>query len=124
MSGPIAADGGGPLERDQIARQFLKAGPERTSSKSIGRGRSICEYDEIMQILPGSSDNTVLINAPLVICNLATVRAFSSEVETVRAKKTRQIKNLEPRFDFIETEKALVRRFGRRQDRLFQQHDQ
>jgi len=26
---------------------------------SIGRGRSICEYDEIMQILPGSSDNAV-----------------------------------------------------------------
>ena len=48
----------------------------------IGRGRSICEYDEIMQILPGSSDNMVLINASLVICNLATVRAFSSEVET------------------------------------------
>jgi hypothetical protein len=35
-----------------------------------------------MQILPGSSDNTVLINAPRLICNLATVRAFSSEVET------------------------------------------
>ncbi|SHG73627.1 hypothetical protein [Bradyrhizobium erythrophlei] len=82
MSGPIAADGGGPLEHDQIARQFLNAGPERTSSTSIGRGRSICEYDEIMQILPGSSDNMVLINASLVICNLATVRAFSSEVET------------------------------------------
>jgi hypothetical protein len=82
MSGPIAADGGGPLERDQIARQSIKGGPERTSSTSIGRGRSICEYDEIMQILPGSSDNTVLINAPRVICNLATVRAFSSEVET------------------------------------------
>jgi hypothetical protein len=27
----------------------------------------------------------------------------------VRVKKTRQIKNLEPRFDSIETEKALVR---------------
>jgi hypothetical protein len=79
MSGPIAADGGGPLERDQIARQCIKEGPERTSSTSIGRGRSICENDEIMQILPGSSDNTVLINAPPVICNLATVKASSSE---------------------------------------------
>ena len=27
----------------------------------------------------------------------------------VRVKKTRQIKNLEPRFDLIETEKALAR---------------
>jgi hypothetical protein len=79
MSGPIAADGGGPLERDQIARQFLKTGPERTSSTSIGRGRSICEYDEIMQILPGPSDNTPLINVSRVICNIATAGAFSSE---------------------------------------------
>jgi hypothetical protein len=38
---------------------------------SIGRGRSICEYDEIMQILPGSSDNAVLINASRAICNIA-----------------------------------------------------
>jgi hypothetical protein len=33
-------------------------------------------------------------------------RAFSSEVVPVRVKKTRQNKNLEPRFDSIETEKA------------------
>jgi hypothetical protein len=39
-------------------------------------------------------------------------RAFSSEVEPVRVKKTRQIKNLEPRFDSIETEKALAQGFG------------
>jgi hypothetical protein len=35
------------------------------------------------------------------------VKAFSSEVDTGSVKKTRQIKNLEPRFDSIETEKAL-----------------
>jgi hypothetical protein len=29
----------------------------------------------------------------------------------VRVKKTRQIKNIEPRFDSIETEKALVTGF-------------
>ena len=34
-------------------------------------------------------------------------RAFSSEVDPVRVKKTRQTRNLEPRFDSIETEKAL-----------------
>jgi hypothetical protein len=32
----------------------------------------------------------------------------------VRVKKTRQIKNLEPRFDAIETEKALALRFAAR----------
>jgi len=37
----------------------------------IGRGRSICEYDEIMQILPGSSDDAQLINASQAICNMA-----------------------------------------------------
>jgi hypothetical protein len=35
-------------------------------------------------------------------------RAFSIEWKPVRVKKTRQIRNLEPRFDSIETEKALV----------------
>jgi hypothetical protein len=34
--------------------------------------------------------------------------AFSSEVETGSRQETRQIKNLEPRFDSIETEKALA----------------
>ena len=38
----------------------------------------------------------------------AAAIAFSSEVEPVRVKKTRQIRNLEPRFDSIETEKALA----------------
>jgi hypothetical protein len=34
--------------------------------------------------------------------------AFFREVEPVRARKTRQVKNLEACFDSIETEKALV----------------
>jgi hypothetical protein len=38
------------------------------------------------------------------------LRAFSSEVATGSRQETRQIKNLEPRFDSIETEKALVGR--------------
>jgi hypothetical protein len=29
----------------------------------IGREGAICEYDKIMQILPGSSDEAALINA-------------------------------------------------------------
>jgi hypothetical protein len=32
---------------------------------------------------------------------------FQAKWKPVRVKKTRQIKNLEPRFDFIETESAL-----------------
>src|SRR6202035_4753409 len=35
-------------------------------------------------------------------------RAFSSEVETGSRQENASIKNLEPRFDSIETEKALV----------------
>jgi hypothetical protein len=57
-SGPIDAGGIG-LQR-----------PKRASSIGIGRGRAICEYDEIMQILPGSSDNPLLINASLAFCNM------------------------------------------------------
>ena len=39
---------------------------------------------------------------------------FQAKWQPVRVKKTRQIKNLEPRFDFIEAEKALdlMARFG------------
>ncbi len=36
----------------------------------IGRGRTICEYDEIMQILPGSSDDAQLIKASPVFGNI------------------------------------------------------
>jgi hypothetical protein len=48
-SGPIDADGGSP----QRAR--------RASSIGFGREGAICEYIEIMQILPGSSDDALLI---------------------------------------------------------------
>ena len=35
-------------------------------------------------------------------------KRFRAKWKPVRVKKTRQIKNLEPRFDSIETEKALA----------------
>jgi hypothetical protein len=57
-SGPIDADGGGP----QRARW--------TSSMSIGRQGAICEYIEIMQILPGSSDDAPLVNTSQDFCNM------------------------------------------------------
>ena len=38
-----------------------------------------------------------------------TLKRFQAKWRPVRVKKTRQIKNLEPRFDAIETEKALAR---------------
>jgi hypothetical protein len=41
---------------------------------------------------------------------------FQAKWGPVRVKKTRQIKNLEPRFDSIETEMALI--VGLRLDRL------
>jgi hypothetical protein len=37
-----------------------------------------------------------------------SLERFQAKWIPVRVKKTRQIKNLEPRFDSIETEKALV----------------
>ena len=38
---------------------------------SIEREGAVCEYIEIMQILPGSSDDAWLINASRAICNMA-----------------------------------------------------
>jgi hypothetical protein len=42
----------------------------RASDTGFGREGAICEYIEIMQILPGSSDNPVLINASRAFCNM------------------------------------------------------
>jgi hypothetical protein len=39
------------------------------------------------------------------------LKRFQAKWIPVRVKKTRKIKNLEPRFDSIETEKALVTLF-------------
>ena len=45
---------------------------------------------------------------------------FQAKWRPVRVKKTRQIKNLEPRFDSIETEKALAKSwFAARRDTLY-----
>jgi len=41
---------------------------------------------------------------------MPALERFQAKWKPVRVKKTRQIKNLEPRFDSIETEKALVPR--------------
>ena len=57
----------GPIDADGVGLQK----PEQASSRGIGRGRSICEYDEIMQIPPGSSDDALLINASSALCNMA-----------------------------------------------------
>jgi hypothetical protein len=45
--------------------------------------------------------------APQTAAGVALKR-FQAKWSPVRVKKTRQIKNLEPRFDSIETEKALA----------------
>jgi hypothetical protein len=42
---------------------------------------------------------------------IRNLERFRAKWTPVRVKKTRQIKNLEPRFDSIETEKALAARF-------------
>jgi hypothetical protein len=59
-NGPIDARG----VRPQRARQPSGMGTER--------GRAVCEVDEIMQILPGSSDNALLINASRANCNMTS----------------------------------------------------
>jgi hypothetical protein len=38
---------------------------------SIGREGAVCENDEFMQILPGSSDDAVLVNTSQNFCNIA-----------------------------------------------------
>jgi len=57
-SGPIGTGG----DRAQ--------GRDRKPSPSIEREGTICEYMEVMQILLGSSDNALLINASQAICNM------------------------------------------------------
>jgi hypothetical protein len=42
----------------------------------FGREGAICEYIEIMQILPGSSDGALLINASRAFGNIAAARSL------------------------------------------------
>jgi hypothetical protein len=58
MSGPIAADETGPQRA------------ARVSGICSEREGASCEYIEIMHILPGSSDDTPVIDAPQAICNM------------------------------------------------------
>jgi hypothetical protein len=66
-SGPIDAGGNGPQRAT------------RASDTGFGREDAICEYIDIMQILPGSSGNALLINASGAFCNISTT---SSAVRT------------------------------------------
>jgi hypothetical protein len=50
---------------------------------------------------------------------IKSLKRFQAKWTPVRVKKTRQIKNLEPRFDSIETEEAL----GRSTGELWTPHD-
>src|ERR1700692_3833151 len=47
----------------------------------FGREGAICEYIEIMQILPGSSDEAALINASRAFCNMSGCRNAPSELK-------------------------------------------
>jgi hypothetical protein len=62
-SGPIDAGGNGPQRAT------------RATDTGFGRGDAICECIEIMQILPGSSDNALLINASEAFCNMQAPRS-------------------------------------------------
>jgi len=45
---------------------------DRKPGTSIEREDAICENMEIMQTLPGASDNALLINASQMICNMTS----------------------------------------------------
>jgi hypothetical protein len=66
LTGIVMIGTSGPIDAEGNSHQR----PEHASSKSFGREGAICEYDEIMQILPGSSDDARLINASRAICNM------------------------------------------------------
>jgi hypothetical protein len=47
----------GPSDGPVSAGEFGAQRPDTASSIGIERERAVCDLDEIMQILPGSSDN-------------------------------------------------------------------
>jgi hypothetical protein len=51
------------------------------SSMSIGREGAICEIEKIMQILPGSSDDAVLVSTSQDFCKMARARIMHSELK-------------------------------------------
>jgi hypothetical protein len=54
------------------------------------------------------SHGLIQLNALRIFGAVELLERFQAKWVPVRVKKTRQIKNLEPRFDSIETEKAPV----------------
>jgi hypothetical protein len=72
MSDPIDAarfelSGGGP-QRAELA-----------SGASFGHGNAICENDETMHILPGSSDDAVHINPVSALGNMWSITSLKTE---------------------------------------------
>jgi hypothetical protein len=55
-----------------------------------------------------NSHALIQLNVFWIFGAVELLKRFQAKWVPVRVKKTRQIKNLEPRFDSIETEKALV----------------
>jgi len=122
-------DSEAPLARDLrlLVRERLKAGDSDSQVVDF----MVARYGEFVLLKPdrGSVGNWVLGAAPVRRasgsgsrpqrggaaeagrdCRVAARRRlerFRAKWKPVRVKKTRQIKNLEPRFDSIETEKAL-----------------
>jgi hypothetical protein len=52
---------------------------------SFGREGAICEYIEIMQILPGSSDDALLINASRVFGNMRRLNSGPRNTHKTRS---------------------------------------
>jgi hypothetical protein len=64
---------------DRAAGPIDAVGKRRQKAKQefgFGRAGAICEQDIIMQILPGSSDNAVLINASSRFCNIGAAKVL------------------------------------------------
>src|SRR6266581_1863560 len=77
-SGPIDAGGNGPQRAT------------RASDTGFGREDAICEYIEIMQILPGSSGNALLINASGAFCNMPAPRSCEKSSASVSLRQRQQ----------------------------------
>jgi hypothetical protein len=78
---------------------FLAAPHSCSAAFSCALGRDIEKPDKIMRRKRSGCR-----------CSKRALERFQAKWKPVRVKKTRQIKNLEPRFDSIEAEKALDRR--------------
>jgi hypothetical protein len=89
----------------------------RDNDRAVPSDKSLGGHQILAPTSPHAQCNgrsALVQDLSLISISASFLERFQAKRTPVRVKKTRQIKNLEPRFDSIESEKALLDPLGDR----------